>query len=203
MINISEITNAYSYEEYKKLLIAYAEKGVTSGTDQLPERIEATKLNAQRMKRIDKQVVLSYIIKNIVENNSKRWTWIVLAETWCGDGAQNIPVIAKIAELSPNIELKIILRDENPEVMEAYLTNGSKSIPKLICFDAETNNEIGVWGPRPDVIRDMVKKYKAENPTVSHDEFVKNLHLWYAKDKGESLQKNFESLLNEWISVTL
>lgn len=198
MVNISEITNAYSYDEYKKLVIAHAEKGETSGKEQLPERIEATKLNAQRMKRIYKQIEISNEIQAVLENINKRWTWIVLAESWCGDGAQNIPIIAKIAECSPDIELKIILRDENPEIMDAYLTNGSSSIPKLVCINLETKEEIGTWGPRPVIIQNMVKQYRSENPNVPHDEFVKNLHLWYAKDKGESLQKNLETLLRQW-----
>lgn len=198
MLNFSEIRNAYSYADYKNLVIAHAEKASTSGDEQLPERIEATKLNAQRMKRIDKQVELSKEIKDILENINIKWTWIVLVESWCGDGAQNLPVIAKIAEYSPNIELKIILRDENLGIMDAYLTNGSRSMPKLIAINSETKEEVGIWGPRPVKIQQMVKEYKAQNPESSHDEFVKNLHLWYAKDKGEAMQSDLLQLLSQW-----
>lgn len=198
LVNFSEIKNAYSYTEYKELVISYAENGKTSGLEQLPERIEATKINAQRMKRIGKQIELSDKLKEVVGNLNEKWTWIILAESWCGDGAQNIPVIAKIAECSSNIELKILLRDENPEVMDAYLTNGSRSIPKLIFINSETKEEIGVWGPRPTAIQEMVKEYKIQFPQNSHDEFVKSLHLWYAKDKGESLQDELEKLISEW-----
>lgn len=123
-----------------------------------------------------------------------------MAETWCGDGAQNIPIIAKIAATSPNIKLTILFRDENPDIMNAYLTNGSKSIPKLICKDAQTKQDIGTWGPRPSDIQQMVLQFKSENPTASHEEFVKNLHLWYAKDKGVSIQKDFATLLPQWIN---
>jgi hypothetical protein len=201
MINFSAIKNAYSYTDYKKLVISYAEKGGTSGNEQLPERIEATKLNAQRIKRIDKQIELSNEIQETIAKIFEKWTWIVLVESWCGDGAQNLPVVAKIAECSPNIKLKILLRDENLGIMDAYLTNGSRSIPKLICINSTTNEEIGTWGSRPVKIQQMVKEYKAQNPQSSHDDFVKSLHLWYAKDKGESLQKDFEKLLNQWAIV--
>ena len=197
-VNFSEIKNAYSYADYKELVISYSENGKTSGHEQLPERIEATKINAQRMKRIGKQIELSPKIKEVVGNINEKWTLFVLAESWCGDGAQNIPVIAKIAECSPNIELKILLRDENSEVMDAYLTNGSRSIPKLIFINSETKEEIGVWGPRPAKIQQMVKEYKTQFPQNSHDEFVKSLHLWYAQDKGESLQDELEKLISEW-----
>ena len=103
-----------------------------------------------------------------------------------------------MASLSPFIDLKIILRDENPEITDAYPTNGSKSIPKLICLNAVTKEEIGIWGPRPFRIQQMVKEYKLMNPDSSHEKFVEALHLWYAKDKGESLQEDFEQLLFLW-----
>lgn len=199
MANFSEIKNAYSYHEYKKLVIDYAENGKTSGNEKSPEHIEATKINAQRMKRIDKTVEINSEIKDAVSKCTQKLTWIILAESWCGDGAQNIPVIAKIAECSANIELKLLLRDENPAIMDAYLTNGSRSMPKLIAIDSETKHEIGIWGPRPVKIQQMVKEFKAQFPAVSHDEFVKNLHLWYAKDKGESLQQDLGKLVCEWV----
>ncbi len=198
-VNFSKIKNEYSYSDYKKLVIAQAENRHTSGIEQLPERIEATKINAQRMKRIDKHVELFNELKGVLKNIKKNWTWFVLVESWCGDGAQNLPVIAKIAESSLNIELKILLRDENPEIMDGYLTNGSRSIPKLICIDSDTQEEIGTWGSRPVKIQQMVKEFKAQFADTPHDEFVKNLHLWYAKDKGESLQRDFEKLLTEWV----
>ncbi len=199
MINFPEIKNAYSYVDYRNLVIAYAEKSGTSGIDQLFDRIEATKLNAQRMKRIDKQIQLSDPLKKSIANMNKKMKFIVIAESWCGDGAQNIPIIAKIADSCPSIELKIIFRDENIEIMDAYLTNGARSIPKTIFIDSETNEELGAWGPRPAKIQEMVKEYKEQYPESTHDEFVRNLHLWYAKDKGESLQNDFEKILTQWI----
>jgi hypothetical protein len=200
MPEILVLPKMFSYDEYKNLVIECAEKRTTTGSEQSQERIEATKINAQRMKRIDKQVQLHEKIKNIVNNSHLKLAWRVLTESWCGDGAQNIPIIAKIASLAPdNIEFKIILRDENPKIMDACLTNGSRSIPKLICISSESEDEIGTWGPRPLKIQQMVKEYKAQFPKASHDAFVRNLHLWYAKDNGEALQYDFEQLLAEWL----
>ncbi|MBL7892879.1 MAG: thioredoxin family protein [Bacteroidia bacterium] len=188
----------YSYSEYRTLVVHNSETGTTTGGEALPERIEATKINAQRMKRIDKQIKINDSLRIVLENINNKWLWILIAESWCGDGAQNIPIISKMAECSTNIELKIILRDENLNIMDAYLTNSSRAIPKLICLNSETGKEVGTWGPRPLAIQNLVKTYKIQNPDIPHDEFVRNLHLWYAKDKGESLQKDFEQLISEW-----
>lgn len=198
--DFSSIKKAFSYQEYYDLVIYLSETHSTTGSETTEERIEATKLNAQRMKRIGKQFVLSEEIRNTLKNLKRNWEWIILAEAWCGDGAQCIPVIAKIAEASSSIELKIILRDENPEIMDAYLTNGGRAIPKLICINSETQEEIGTWGARPAAIQKMVKEFKAQNPGISHEEFVKNLHLWYAQDKGKSLEAEFSELLKQWSS---
>jgi len=196
----SEIKSSYSYDEYRALVFKCAQDQTTTGKEQLPERIEATKINAQRMKRIDKQTKIVPAVEEILKRLEVGWIWLILTEAWCGDSAQNIPVISKIAESSPNIELKLILRDENPDIMNAYLTDGSRSIPKLVCINSKTKEEVGVWGPRPLAIKQMVKDYKQEHPTASHDEFVKNLHLWYAHDKGESIQAEFVQMIPQWIS---
>lgn len=191
-------TKFFSYAEYVDLVVDCATKGCTTGPEQSKQRIEATKLNAHRMLRISKQTELDPKLIALVKGISKKWDWVIIAEVWCGDGAQNIPIIAKIAALNRNIDLKIILRDDNDDFMNAYTTEGSRAIPKLICFESGTKNEIGTWGPRPTVISAMVKEFKKNNPAVSHDEFVKNVHLWYAKDKGASIQSDFYSLLNSW-----
>ena len=190
-------TKPYTYYEYRELVQSCADNNTCTGADKLPERIEATKLNIVRMNRLDKQVDLSPEVTDAIKKISKKIKWLVLIESWCGDGAQNIPVIVKMAALNPNIELQIILRDENPAIMDQYLTNGTRSIPKLICYNAE-GIELDIWGPRPEKIKEMVKEYKQNNPGVSHDEFVKNLHLWYAKDRGNSLQEDFLPLLKKW-----
>ena len=187
---------SYNYSNYRDLVIELSEKNECTG-EISAEHVAATKINAQRMKRLDKQIILNDKIKAALKIN-KQWTWVILIESWCGDGAQNLPIIAKIAELSPNIELKILLRDQNPTLMDKYLTNGSKSIPKLICYEKGTEREIGIWGPRPKAIQEMVNVFKSNNPNISHDEFVKNLHLWYAQNKAEALQEELTQLISEW-----
>lgn len=196
--SIINATKSFTYSSYRDLVIHLSENGSTTGAEQTPERIEATKLNAHRMKRIEKQVQIKEELARKIKNIKRKWRWTVLVEAWCGDGAQIVPVIAKMASLNPNIDLKIILRDENPDIMDKHLSNGARSIPILICEDEQTNKEIGVWGSRPKKISEMAKNFKSANPNISHDEFIKHLHLWYAQDRGESIQNDFLLLIPSW-----
>jgi hypothetical protein len=193
---LQNITQSYSYDEYKKMVIKYAEEYSTSG-EQLKERIAATLINAQRMKRIDKQCIINYNLHTLISQINRKQKWLLISESWCGDSAQCVPVIAKMAELNKNILLEIIFRDEHLDLMDNFLTNGSRSIPKLICIDEKTDSINFIWGPRPKAIQDRVSELKKNFPEITHDELVKNIHLWYAQDKTKSIQAEFIELLNK------
>lgn len=193
---LQNITRSYNYTDYKNLVIKYAEEQMASG-EQLPERIAATLMNAQRIKRIDKQCVINYNLHTILSQINRKLKWIVISESWCGDGAQCIPVIAKMAELNENIKLEFVFRDEYPDLIDSFLTNGSRSIPKLICMDEQNDTIKFIWGPRPKAIQDKVSELKTSNQEITHDELVKNIHLWYAQDKTKSIQSEFIDLLNK------
>uniref|UniRef100_UPI004047FBB8 thioredoxin family protein n=1 Tax=Roseivirga sp. TaxID=1964215 RepID=UPI004047FBB8 len=105
----------------------------------------------------------------------------------CGDAAQNLPFIHKMAEINPKIEIRVILRDEHPEVMNEFLTDGGKSIPKVIGLDPESLTVLGDWGPRPAVIQAEFLENR-QTQAKSSSEFTEHLHFWYAKDKGITLQ---------------
>ena len=163
----------------------------TSGLDKSESRIQFTKLNHQRMKRLDKSAELPNEMIERLKNAPKQ-TWYVLNETWCGDSAQLLPYINKMAESTPAIDLQILFRDENPEIMEKYLTNGSKSIPKLFSID-EHGKELFTWGPRPERIqKDYLDRIKNGQPK---SEAQKQLHAFYAQDKGETLIEDFKALI--------
>lgn len=193
------IQKGLSYQEYSSLIEKLLSQNKTTGSNQSNKMIEYTQLNQQRSKRIEKTIHLDEELSAALQEIRQPWYWVVLTEAWCGDAAQNIPIIAKMAEANPHIKIKLLLRDENPEVMQAYLTNGSKSIPKLICLKSDNLQELGTWGPRPKPAQEMVRLYK-ENPTVIYSDFVKELQLWYAKDKGKTIQSEFKELIKEWIS---
>lgn len=191
------MNNPYTYIKYRDLVYNYAEKGKSTG-ENTTEQQQNTKLNAQRMHRIEKQAVLNDELKTLLEGVEKNWIWLILAESWCGDAAQNLPIIYKMAEANLHIEMKVILRDENPKIMDLHLTNGNRSIPILLCIDKETGNEIGKWGSRPKAIQDAANEYKAQNPGMSHALFISKIHLIYSRDKGEALQREFIEKIKEW-----
>lgn len=107
---------------------------------------------------------------------------LVLAEDWCGDAANTIPVLAKLAEQVSGLELRVLRRDEYPALMDRYLTNGSRSIPIVIALDAEFM-ELGSWGPRPVELQAWVM---ANRGVVPKDELYPQVRRWYARDRGES-----------------
>jgi hypothetical protein len=107
---------------------------------------------------------------------------LVIAEDWCGDASNTVPVVAKLADAVPGLELRVILRDANPEVMDRYLTNGSRSIPVVIALD-ENYQELGHWGPRPTELQAWVMANRAILPKT---ELYPNVRKWYAKDRGET-----------------
>jgi len=193
---LQNITQSYNYEEYKKMIIKYAEEYTTSG-EQLKERVAATLINTQRMKRIDKQCIINYNLHTLISQINRKQKWLLISESWCGDSAQCVPVIAKMTELNKNIVLDIVFRDEHLNLMDNFLTNGSRSIPKLICIDEENESINFIWGPRPKFIQDRVSELKKNSPEITHDELVKNIHLWYAQDKTKSIQSEFIELLNK------
>ena len=153
------------------------------------------------MKRVYNTTKIIEELKRETIDIKNEWIWLVITEAWWGDAAQNNPVIAKISEINPNIQLKFVLRDENPDVMDAYLTNGGRSIPKLIYLDSKILEEIGTWGPRPEAAQKRVMKDKVD-PNVSHEEMVKNNQLWYLHDKTLSIQNEFLELIKKWKKIS-
>ncbi|MCI0472620.1 MAG: thioredoxin family protein [Ignavibacteria bacterium] len=185
--------NAMTFGEYMSLTERLVSEKKTTGTEQTADRIELTKLNYQRMKRI---YITTELIPEWTELFAKKdikYKWIVISEPWCGDNANTTPVLAKIAEASETIELRIILRDENPDVMNEYLTDNTKSIPVLIVLDGEFN-EICVWGARPAGLQDFVKDFKSM-PGYDSDELKKQIQMWYINDKTVSAQKEIYSTI--------
>ena len=191
------LNEAMDYSAYRSLIDDLLEKGRTTGSNQSDEMTQYTKMNVQRMKRIDKTISLNPSLKAVLENVQEPWIWLVLTEGWCGDAAQNVPVIHKMAGVSQAIDLKFLLRDDHLDIMDAYLTNGGRSIPKLICLHAETLEEIGTWGPRPGDFQQKAMEWK-DDPELSMEGWAEKLHKWYAGDKTQTLQNEFETLIKKW-----
>lgn len=154
---------------------------------------EYINLNQRRMHRVEKTYTPSVEIITQVKSLKHRVYWLVLTEHWCGDASQSLPVLNRLAQLSEGkIEMKLVYRDQEDALMKVYLTNGTRSIPKLIQLD-EHLNVTGIWGPRPNPAQKLVKELKANPATAST--YANDLHLWYAKDKQQHLEKEIALLL--------
>ena len=188
-----------SYDAYKTLVNNLLAIGRSTGQTQSDALLNYSTLNHKRMKRLDKTIQLSEKTNSYTKALKKSVTWLVLTEGWCGDAAQVLPVINKIASLSDFIDLKIILRDEHEELMNKFLTNGSKSIPKLIAID-ENKKVIYSWGPRPSIATKMAEDYKKEHGNLDAV-FKKELQLWYNRDKGTNIQEDIIKLLQDESSL--
>ncbi|GAB1307581.1 thioredoxin family protein [Urechidicola sp. KH5] len=191
---IKALRHALTYQEYLEMIERYVNAEATSGRDQSEGLINYTKLNHRRMKRWDKTVKISDEVRKVFKNTNHSLTWLVLTESWCGDAAHVIPILNKLAELSDNIDLRLIYRDENPILMSHFLYNGTHSIPKVIMFDNNTQEVVGEYGPRPNVLNQMVTDFKREHGRLSA-EFKENLQRWYNKDKGQTIINELTSFL--------
>jgi hypothetical protein len=196
-----QVNGAIGYDQYISILEKLVDNKETSGPEQSEEKILATSVNLQRMKRIARQTPINPEFLKSIHAIEIPLIWLVIAEAWCGDAAQNLPVIHRAAELSEGrIQLFVVFRDENPQLMNYFLTNGTKSIPKLICLNAHTNEVLGSWGPRPQLIQDLQNQYKKENPATTHQDLMYHLHLNYFHDKAHSLQTELIKMLDKCIS---
>ena len=178
-----------SYAEYVKLIDDLLLDGKTTGPVQTEAMFNYGKLNRHRMHRLEKTVKLEPETVFAFRSLDADEIWLVITEGWCGDAAQNIPIIEKIAAENPGIETRYVLRDENPELMDRFLTNGARSIPKLIALDAGTHEVIWTWGPRPQPLQALYAKLKSEG--VEKPEIQERLQRWYNDDRGRSLQREF------------
>ena len=188
------LPNSHSYSGYRKLVSDLVLEGKSSGNEQSEDLTHYSTLNETRMNRLEKTI--SIAVENIekLQSLKNEYIWLVLAEGWCGDAAQLLPIFNKMAAVSDNIELKVVFRDENEELMNHFLSNGAKAIPKLIVLDKETLNIEANWGPRPKGASDFIKNYKAQFGIV--DETAKTeLQLWYLHDKGLGTQKELVTLM--------
>ena len=120
-----------------------------------------------------------------------RWHLLVLSEDWCGDAVNTVPLIARLVEQVPSLDLRILARDQNLDVMAEHLTNGTKSIPVVMVLD-EHFVEHGWWGPRPSELQAWVL---SEGIALPKEERYRLTRQWYARDRGETTLEDVVSLL--------
>ena len=190
----NSLSQSHSYTAYRNHIKTLLKEGKSSGNEQSEALTHYSELNEARMNRLEKTVKISTEIIQKLNQIKGDYIWLVISEGWCGDAAQILPVIYKMAELSEKIDLKIVFRDENDDLTNLFLTNGTKSIPKLIFLDGVTFELLGHFGPRPKGAIELIANYKKKFGLI--DEKAKAaLQMWYLKDKGLSIQNEILELL--------
>jgi len=149
-------------------------------------------INLQRASRISRSYVPGEEITALVTGSSGNQLWGVLSEVWCGDSVQVIPYLSRIASLRHGIAFRILLRDENPDIMDLYLTEGKRCIPKLIVWDGD-GKQLFTWGARPAGAQAVVEEALAAK--LPKDQRLEKLHLWYGRDRGRSIERELAALL--------
>ncbi|MEW5676800.1 thioredoxin family protein [Flavobacterium enshiense] len=192
----TSINSSYSYLEYRKKVADLLAEGKSSGNEQSEDLLHYSQLNETRMNRLDKTIVVPEEVKQKLRQLTKKYVWLVLAEGWCGDAAQLLPIIEKMTEMATHLDLRIVFRDENDPLMQEFLTNGARSIPKLIILNADSHEVMAAWGPRPEAAARLIKEYKARFGVVNEEAKIE-LQKWYLNDKGLSTMEEIMHLMQQ------
>lgn len=187
----------YTWEAYnQKMLDILESKNPPSPYDD-SAYMDYLTLNHSRQKRWFKTAQIESALATKIKQIDQPLEWLLITEPWCGDAAHSNPFIVLLAGLNPLIELKIILRDEPPFLINNYLTNGGKSIPILVIRDAN-GNDLAVWGPRPAPCQAIFQELKSTGANFKEQKIT--LQNWYNRDKGKTLQKEMMGIFNEIIN---
>jgi hypothetical protein len=174
-----------NYQHYRGLIHQLLQENKTTGDNQSEDFIHYTQLNEQRMNRIDKHGVIAEVVPSTEIKKI-----LVITEGWCGDSAQILPYMHKWA-LSKGHDMRIVLRDENLDLMDQFLTNGARAVPMFLFINLEGVVE-EQWGARPKVLQDAVAQWKSEG--LTKETFITMIHKWYADDRGVTCIEEWERL---------
>lgn len=188
------LVNSMTYESFKTLVKELAIDGGTTGPEQTDAYKHYTVLNDRRMKRWDKTFKLSKEQERQVKAFNKEVIWLVITESWCGDAAPTLPVMNRISQENQKIQLRVVLRNEHPELMDRFHTDGKLSIPKLIMIHQQTHDVLDTWGPLPSIAKEIAADYKAVNGQLTAA-FKEELQQWFNADKGQNTLKDLIQLL--------
>mgnify|MGYP003341301246 CR=1 FL=1 len=194
------IRESTSYEAFMAFFKRNTD-AVKAGHEILMNHAGTLPLNWQRSTRVEKTIAISPAFKLRLENMKRQLTWLVITEPWCGDSAQSLPLINKIAVCSNGkIDLKIILRDQHHQLIDAFLTNGARAVPKLIQLN-DHFEVMGIWGPRPAEAQQLIIQIKSNPETAPH--YKDELHKWYAQNKGQAIEQELAQLLEQTAVIPL
>lgn len=197
-ITAATLSETISFDAYIKLTHDLVNELVPrSGIYQNDNTFRYTRSNLERMNKVLQSMVLSQKLYNLLSGLRDDWIWVVISEPWCGDASWGTPALFIMAEATEQIEFHILLRDAHPEIMKAYQTEDTDSIPKLICLRKRDLKEIGTWGPRPQLLHAQVQQQR-EEPEFDYRSGVRAIHAWYEQDMTRSIQDELIECIKQW-----
>ncbi len=188
------LEKSWDYPQYRELIRKQVDEGRTSGLNQAEEYVYYTLLNHKRMRRWEKKTRLPADPGEATQRLLEPRIWLVLTETWCGDAAPVLPVMYALACRTEGLDLRIAMRDEHTELIDRFLTNNARSIPKLLVVRPSDYRVVDSWGPRPREAAQMVEAYREKHGKLTA-ELRESLQKWYNQDRGESLFRELSGLL--------
>ena len=167
---LNEFNRGMTIEEYKQLL----------GDQLVVHDLHYKKVQIKDAKNIPDDLVI-----------------LVLTEPWCGDSTAILPVIQKLFEKT-NIKIRILRRDDNPELMDRFLTNGGRAIPIILILNKD-GSYLGRFGPRPQQASDIYEAHRdaIERGEIEKSEVIRKIRTFYAKDRGQAILNDFNQVLNQ------
>lgn len=193
-IDSAMLTRGMDYAAYREIIDRLFAENLVTGHVQRTDYLEYTKLNIHRMNRWDKHFEPNAELLEWMSKIVKPQRWIIITEGWCGDSAQIVPAVVKLASYQPKVTTTLFLRDENPELMQQFLTAGKRSIPIVAALDAD-GNVLWKWGSRPAEGQKIIDDAKANGEDIHLAK--EKLQLWYARNKQEGLMKELSVLISE------
>ena len=96
---------------------------------------------------------------------------LAIAEDWCPDVVRHVPVLQKMADASPNVTTRYIMRADHLDVFARHLTTGGEAVPKFI-FLSPDYVEAGSWGPMPNDCIPLIARGRASGDIKTARESV-------------------------------
>lgn len=195
------LAGALGFEDYLQLTKDIVEEKIPrAGLYQADNTFRYTRSNLERMTKVLDTMVLSQKLYNLLSDLKEEWVWVVISEPWCGDASWGTPALYIISTATEQIDFRILLRDQHPEIIKAYQTAGSDSIPKLICLRKHDLKVLGSWGPRPQVLQNIVLE-GLKQPDFNYRDSVRSIHAWYEEDMTKSIQDELLDLIKQWKTI--
>ncbi|MCB0539690.1 MAG: thioredoxin family protein [Chitinophagales bacterium] len=186
------INSLQTIEDYNIFFKKIVEKEITEAPYSDDGFYAYTEANFKRINSLKTKIDLDKKLYNALQEVSN-WHFVLITEPWCGDASFAQPVIEAVT-VAGDLNLKIAIRDKNENLINAFLTNGGKSIPIFIALDENLNYKFH-WGPRPKPLQEEVVEFLKTKPSV--EEKIKMAHLWYLKDKGKTFQQELLDLIKQ------